>query len=363
MTKKIIVKQKFTYDEMLQKEGEFFDENCCKIYKNDVDVYTDDGKLLLKFRKNILLDTDCKLLLSRTKKVFGSKRPSAAGYDKSVGKYVDKISKSTGKRVTESAATKKIQSGIIGYYDSVSNFGYHNNPELRKSKIKCRTTAYTTRNMDSFKECLPVFKKIDRIYKKLIPEYYEIQKKAIEKINPDFVIKDTIFTTVTVNTNFRTALHCDSGDFKEGFGNLVVVSDNDEYESGYTMFPRYGVGIDCRNGDFLAMNVHEFHCNSEKKGKGDRVSFVFYLREKMLKTCPKRNRLATSPKVHKKITGFEYNDNDCLLEEEIDGIKLVRCVVCDVLLQSRCPRDNSILYRNLQNHLQTRKHLNVFVKK
>jgi hypothetical protein len=52
------------------------------------------------------------------------------------------------------------------------------------------------------------------------------------------------------------------------------------------MFPQYGVGVECRSGDFLAMNVHEWHCNSEKKGLGNRYSFVFYLREKMLKTCP-----------------------------------------------------------------------------
>jgi hypothetical protein len=83
-------------------------------------------------------------------------------------------------------------------------------------------------------------------------------------------------------------LHRDSGDLREGFGNLVVSSDTDDYEGAYTMFPQYGIGVDCRNGDFLAMNVHEWHCNSEKKGEGDRYSFVFYLREKMLKTCPSK---------------------------------------------------------------------------
>ena len=75
------------------------------------------------------------------------------------------------------------------------------------------------------------------------------------------------------------------------------------------MFPRYGVGFNIRTGDFIAMDVHEWHCNtemtetaeqkafnkglpkihhdSEKTGTlgGDkgftRISFVCYLREKL----------------------------------------------------------------------------------
>jgi hypothetical protein len=44
---------------------------------------------------------------------------------------------------------------------------------------------------------------------------------------------------------------------------------------GYTLFPQYQFGMDCRNGDFLAMDVHTWHCNSEISG------------EKMQKACPK----------------------------------------------------------------------------
>ena len=29
------------------------------------------------------------------------------------------------------------------------------------------------------------------------------------------------------------------------------------------MFPQFGVGVDVRHGDFLAMDVHQWHCNSE----------------------------------------------------------------------------------------------------
>ena len=65
-----------------------------------------------------------------------------------------------------------------------------------------------------------IFKKVDYLYENLLNDYYNIQKSFISKINPEYVIKDTVFTTVTVNKNFRTALHKDSGDLKNGFGNL-----------------------------------------------------------------------------------------------------------------------------------------------
>lgn len=268
------------------KEGTFFSEEGIKIFDKDVDVYKEDGTLLLKFRKNVISEKDCEKLKTFEKVGGSSRRLSASGIPikSQKSKYKLVKSKKTGKIYKSIPNVKRINSGIIGFYDNVSNFR-----SSREKGVKCRLTAFTSKHFDKFKNCLGVFKKIDRIYKKLVPKYYKIQKEAINKIDPEFVIKDTIFTTVTVNRNFRTALHRDYGDFKQGFGNLVIVSEGD-YEGGYTIFPQYGVGVNCRTGDFLAMDVHEWHCNSEMKGEGKRFSFVFYLREKMLTSCPNEKK-------------------------------------------------------------------------
>ena len=90
---------------------------------------------------------------------------------------------------------------------------------------------------------------------------------------------------MTINYNWQTALHKDAGDLKEGFGNLIVCTEGD-YEGGYTGFPQYGVAVDVKNGDFLAMDVHEWHANTKLKGKTKdftRLSLVCYLRENMVK--------------------------------------------------------------------------------
>jgi hypothetical protein len=280
---------------MRSKIATFFDnesnDSKFRIFNEDVDVYIKDSdsklKLLLKFRKNMISKEDTNILYNNMRKAakLNSGRPNASGLSEDGKKYKYIESKSTGKLLH--VLTTQAHSGIAGFYDSKSNFGsYHN-----KSDEFCRKTAFTGKYWDNFQECLPIFKKIDRIYKKLIPKYYTLQKEAISLIDPEYVIKDTIFTTITVNKNFRTALHQDSGDFKDGFGNLIVCyPENTEYTGGYTLFPQYGIGVDCRNGDFLAMDVHEYHCNSEMifKNKSERISFVFYLREKMLKNCLKK---------------------------------------------------------------------------
>ena len=117
---------------------------------------------------------------------------------------------------------------------------------------------------------------------KMSASHHQIQYNQAHET--DFVIKDTAFSTVTINYNWRTALHKDAGDLKEGFGNLVVLEEG-KYKGGCTGFPQFKVAIDVRNGDFLAMDVHEWHCNTEIKPitkDYTRLSLVAYLREKMI---------------------------------------------------------------------------------
>ena len=62
MTKTIKVKKIHTDEYMEKKEGKFFTDDNMKIYDKDIDVYTEDGKLLLKFRKNVISDDDANIL-------------------------------------------------------------------------------------------------------------------------------------------------------------------------------------------------------------------------------------------------------------------------------------------------------------
>ena len=195
----------------------------------------------------------------------------------------------------------QVASNPIGFYEESSNF----------CKLPCRLTHFTRTNYDKYKEGLPFIQRIDQMFQKLIPDGYQKQLDQANK-KPHLKIPETAFSTITINRNFRTALHRDAGDYKDGFGNLTVI-ERGKYHGGYTIFPQFGVAVDVRNGDFLAMDVHQWHSNTpihetneDRKynekldpafkdnpevgtvgiyNKYTRLTFVCYLREKIAK-CP-----------------------------------------------------------------------------
>ena len=141
-------------------------------------------------------------------------------------------------------------SSVVGYFEKT--------PFM---KLPCRLTSYTQGFFEEYKKGIPFIQAIDKIFKTLTPGPYQKQLDRI-KATPKYRIADTAFSSVTINRNFRTALHQDAGDFKDGYGNLTVL-ERGKYHGGFTLFPQFSVGFDLRMGDFLAMDVHQWHCNTE----------------------------------------------------------------------------------------------------
>jgi len=165
----------------------------------------------------------------------------------------------------------KVESGSVGYMDKSAMVHY------------CRKTAFAKKYFDEFKSGIPFVQYIDKKYKELCPEHYARQKAIAVGTNQNYVIDNTSFTTVTVNKNFRTAVHQDSGDFRDGFGNLVIYREG-KWGGGYFVLPEYGVAIDMQNTDLLFVDVHKWHGNTEYTNCEDdwlRISFVLYYREYM----------------------------------------------------------------------------------
>ena len=267
MVKKITAKPILTDEEFGEKyEGTWFDEkDVDQIIKEDADVYAiqDDGteKLLGKFRKKVIpketvqLGWDAFRLLA----IPSRNRGASAGPIDLKGKYWSKRKPAeTNKwatrymqdgKLSKMRVNNVVASGVLGYYESTAFLD-----------AACRMTSYTRNGLKNFFHGMPFLKTIDAQFKKLVPESYEKQLKALRK-HKMYQIDDTAFSTVTVNLNFRTALHKDAGDYKEGFGNLSVIEWG-KYHGGYTILPRYRIGFDVRSGDFLAMDVHEWHTNT-----------------------------------------------------------------------------------------------------
>jgi hypothetical protein len=307
--KKVVVSKCMTDEEIAKKEGKYFEEkDVDTIYDEDVDVYAKDDsgeeKLLGKLRKHVI---DPEIVTTGWEGFWITAGPSrnrgaAAGPIDTHGKYWSK--RNPQKIQGHSAYDGKMRvnnnvfSSVLGYFDAT--------PFM---KLPCRLTSYTMRYWKYYKHGLPFIRAIDECFAKLVPDRYALQRKAAEE-KPLLHISDTAFSSVTINRNFRTALHKDAGDFKEGYGNLSVI-ERGHYKGGYTLFPQYKVGFNVRTGDFLAMDVHEWHCNTELEESADdkkankelpkihkddpetgtlgaerpfsRVSFVCYLRDKLRK--------------------------------------------------------------------------------
>ncbi len=272
----VYVVRKIMNDEELKKYvGKFLEEKDFKIILNsDADVYDEEGKLILKFRKNVLPQRHVDAAYEAIKEFIKrstTDRGIASGSNKGLG---------TGQK-------KPVMSNIMGYFDkwSISLHASFKHAGM-KPPTRCRITSFTSKFPEKWEDVVPLIQDIDAQYKKLVPKAYANQRKAADSVN--FKIPNTSFSTVTTNLNFRTAAHTDSGDWDEGFGNLVVIEKGKSYGGAFTGFPQYGVAVDCRQGDFLGMNVGLVHGNSPMIPGDDssqRISLVCYLRKKIVENC------------------------------------------------------------------------------
>ena len=315
MVKVICVNQVLSDADIKQKEGEWITEDCIKhLIEEDTDAYGIDSKgekfLLCKFRKNVIDAELCQIGFDNFKNAAkpSRSRGAAAGFIDTEGVYWKKRElTNTNKwrtgylndgKQSKMSVNNPVVSGALGYYEKSPNFG-----------LPCRMTHHTKTSLKKFEVGLPFIERIDELFKELVEDRYAMQYDRAS-LRPDFQINDTAFSTLTINRNFRTALHRDAGDYSEGFGNLSVL-EYGKYSGGYTTFPQYGIGINLRQGDFVAMNVHQYHANTpiyettEDKAYNDtlesiykrdnpdigtagickkynRLSFVCYLREKII---------------------------------------------------------------------------------
>jgi len=297
---------------MSTREGKHFDIDSYQyILREDTDVYTSDGELLLKFRKDIiekkLTDQALKSFLAASKVLHPNRGAAAGVLDRNklpgyIGEFVNKSKFRTGYK---SAVTGKLSNQLSSNLSPSNIAGYYDRPNrnLKPPRPNCRLTAFNVKYPELFKDSIGFIKRCDQLFRLLVPDRHKAQHDRAS-LTPDWQIDDTSFSTLTLNYSWRTSLHRDSGDFKQGFGNLVVIEDEsntNEYSGCYFGLPQYGVCVDVRTGDFLAADVHQWHCNSpfiprEAVVKGtnkmkniindwyfQRMSVVLYLRNDMVK--------------------------------------------------------------------------------
>lgn len=173
--------------------------------------------------------------------------------------------------ISDTNYAQSVMSGIAGFYDRYPRIPYG------------RACTYNEKNVSLFEKSFPYLRRLNDIFKDELPQRWGAQNKCVQQLDKKFVIDDTVFTTLTVNHNWRTAAHRDAGDLNSGFSNISAVGKG--WEGAKFLLPEYNVSIDLQPGDLLLVNNHEgIHANTELEGDNpDRMSIVAYFRENMLK--------------------------------------------------------------------------------
>ena len=349
--KKLIVQKLMSDNDVAQLEGKWIDESYLKypVIRENIDVYyhneqTNSLQLILKFRKNCIPNSLVRTGWDSYKDLAKASRGrgASAGPINPDSVYWKKRNLIKTKKWSTSYLTPKgnlLRNELLtlstnDLHEKASQYNLDINKDnediileiIQKengfSKMKVNNQVASnpigfyekSSNFKKYNEGLPFIQKIDSLFQSLIPDSYQKQlTRANEK--ETFKIPKTAFSTITINRNFRTALHRDAGDFKGGFGNLTVI-ERGKYHGAYTILPQFGVAVDVRTNDFLAMDVHQWHSNTpmyetkEDKKYNDslkpafkdnpevgtegiyekytRLTFVCYLREK-LNNCDELN--------------------------------------------------------------------------
>lgn len=248
-----------------------------KIIDHDADVYTSEGKLLLRFRKSALSDKHINDFYDNII-AFAKNTTSNRG-------------NATGSKKRNINNNPKVMSNIFGYFDRWAPAQKVIFRKLgKKPEVSVRECRFNQDHPEKYKKTIPLIQDIDALYAKLTPDQYKLQRKKANETH--FKIPNTSFTTVTTNVNYQTATHTDKGDDDEGFGNLAVI-EHGKYTGGETCFPQYGLGVDVRTGDILFMDVHQPHSNLpivKKEEDTIRLSIVCYLRKKVWLNTKNRTR-------------------------------------------------------------------------
>ena len=177
--------------------------------------------------------------------------------------------------ISETNYAQSVMSGIAGYFDRYPRIPYG------------RECAYTENNPDKFALSFPYLNRLNDMFAELLPNRHAAQRKEADKLDPRFLISDTVFTTLTVNHNWRTACHRDAGDLHEGFSNICGITgpDGKGWKGAEFILPEYRIAINLQPGDLLLVNNHGgIHGNDalDENYDNDRLTIVSYFREKMV---------------------------------------------------------------------------------
>ena len=228
------------------RKGMFLDAaDYDRCIRDSTTVLKPDGTPLLIYVSDALPRALCEIAFATFKDV------TLSSANREIGGRRSRPMKQDGTR-SGTTQTPPTRGGIVGYYDRTPRMPF------------CRKTAF---NLDHHRRRLP----------------QTVGRFLDGFASQEFVIRGSVFTTMTVNNTVRTRAHRDQGDYRQGLG-VMAALEGGRYTGGELIFPKFRTAVDMRTGGLCLADVHELHGNAPivgREGRFTRLSFVFYVRERM----------------------------------------------------------------------------------
>lgn len=149
----------------------------------------------------------------------------------------------------------------------------------------CRMTDSTVNRMEDFEAERPFYKEVDDLFAKHMPEKHKYLGDIFHNVSdPRYNLWGTVFTTITVNNNFRVAYHRDGNNCRGGIAALTTINKG-SYDGYDFIFPEFRLAFELRDGDFLVGDnqgfIHGMSAMENASDDAESIWYVFYSRENL----------------------------------------------------------------------------------
>jgi hypothetical protein len=167
----------------------------------------------------------------------------------------------------------QISSGVMGFYDRYPRIPY------------CRRCAFNEQHPEVWAACTPLIKAVNEVHRAYETPSWDALNELATDCSKDFIIPDTVYTTVTVNKNYRTAYHRDGRNIANGKSAMLLVREG-KVKGGVLVLPAYRIGVPLDTGDVIIFNgATDLHGNTfitPMTKNAQRCTLVHYFRKGML---------------------------------------------------------------------------------
>lgn len=199
-----------------------------------------------------------------------------SSWDKAADKAAE-AKRADDRYISKQLRSNKCYSNVLGAFDRGAR-----NPYGRLTMTTLKDYEGFVRHTDIYQTACAALK--ETLNTPENPRWDKLYERFHAVKDPHYNLFGTVFTALTLNWNFRCAMHYDGNNCEGGIAVLTAMTQGD-YDGHYLVFPEIRCAFDLRDGDFIAGDnqglIHGNTAMVPKTPDAERVSLVFYSRERM----------------------------------------------------------------------------------